>query len=74
MSIHHDADRSLAAVVARARAGAEAAGEILEGSRAPFVSDVPAEARPLIREWQRDGGYDAAVAQVVADDPELATQ
>lgn len=74
MSTHHDTDRSLATVVARARAEAEAAGELLDGSGGPFVSDVPVEARPLIREWLRDGGYAAAVAQVVADDPELTTQ
>ena len=71
----HDPDgRSLAAVVLRARAEAQAAGELLDAAVAPVESHVPLEALPLIRAWLRDGGYAAAVAQVVADDPELATQ
>ncbi len=35
---------------------------------------MSAEARAVVLTWPRDGGYDQAVASVVANDPELAIQ
>jgi hypothetical protein len=68
-------DPALASVVARARARAEAAGELRSaGSGAGFVSPLSHEARAAIGEWVRSGGYREAVARVVADDPDLADQ
>jgi hypothetical protein len=32
------------------------------------------EDRELILEWERNGGYEAAVARVVADDPDLRSE
>jgi hypothetical protein len=60
-------------IVERARLEAAAAGELLDGAGSSFESEMPVEARPLILQWLRDGGYAAAVAQVVAQDPSLAS-
>jgi hypothetical protein len=59
-------------VVARARRAAEAAGELRPPGVGPLRSAIPLEARNAIMEWLRDGSYAAAVARVVADDPDLA--
>ena len=68
-------DPELAAVVARARSLAVQSGELLDGSGiGDLAATVPAEARPLLAQWLRDGGYAAALAQIVADDPSLATE
>jgi len=40
----------------------------------PFESRIPPEAAELILEWLRDGGYDEAIAQIAAEDPDLANQ
>jgi hypothetical protein len=32
------------------------------------------EGRQLILEWERNGGYEAAVARVIADDPDLRSE
>jgi hypothetical protein len=74
MALRPVLDPELAAVVERARRRAAAAGE-LEPARSRRAESVLApEARALVQEWLRDGGYDQAVALVVADDPELAIQ
>lgn len=63
----------LAAVVARARAAAEETGELrpASGVRALPLSD---EVRAVLADWRASGDYDRAVAEIVADDPDLATQ
>jgi hypothetical protein len=74
MALKPALDPELALVVERARRRAAAAGE-LEPSRAGTAeAPLAPEARVLVQEWLRDGGYDRAVALVVADDPELAIQ
>ena len=67
-------DPELAALVERARRRAVATGELEPRHSGTVESTVPSEARTLVQEWLRDGGYDEAVASVVADDPELAIQ
>jgi hypothetical protein len=54
-------------------ASLQAAGE-LQPRRGGFGSVLSRDAHPVVQGWVRDGGYDAAVAQVVADDPDLADQ
>ena len=63
----------LAAAAARARAAAQQAGELraAPGSQPVSLSD---EVRAALVEWRASGDYDRAVAEVVADDPDLATQ
>ena len=39
-----------------------------------FEPTIPPEARAIISEWLRGGGYDAAIAQIAAEDPDLANQ
>jgi hypothetical protein len=65
---------SLAAAVERARGRARASGEL---RMAPVgVTDSPFEAveRALIAAWRSSGEYDLIVADIVAEDPDLATQ
>jgi len=64
----------LAAVVDRARTLTEDAGEVTPGQGMSFESRVPPEVGVAIIELLRDGTYAAAVARVVADDPDLADE
>jgi hypothetical protein len=72
LQLHSDPD--LAAVVARARRRARDAGELHPASDAPVASTLDPAAREIVESWIREGGYERAVAEVVADDPDLATQ
>jgi hypothetical protein len=67
-------DPELTAVVERARRQAEEAGELKRGPFPPFESNIPPEAADALVEWLRDGGYEAAVAQIALEDPDLANQ
>lgn len=67
-----DLSPELREVVARARRAAEAAGELRPPGTGPLVSPMPVEARDLVMEWLRDGGYAAAVARIADIDPDLA--
>jgi hypothetical protein len=66
-------DPELAAVVEQARRRAADSGEWPRRPRRAFQSDMPTEAANVIAEWLRDGGYDEAIAQITAEDPDLAT-
>ena len=70
--LHLDPD--LADVVERARRRAADSGEWPRGTVQPFEPTIPSEAVDVISGWLRDGGYDRAIAQVVAEDLALATQ
>jgi hypothetical protein len=74
MAIAPKHDPELATVVERARRRAEEGGEFRARRSGTYESPLSPEARAIVLEWLRDGGYDEAVALVVADDPELATQ
>lgn len=64
----------LAEVVARCRARAEEMGELRPRKVGTFASPFTDEAREILAEWRRDGGYERALAEVVAQEPELADQ
>jgi len=67
-------DPQLAAVVVSARRRAHEMGELPRGPFPPFESQIAPAAAEVIREWLRDGGYDSAIAQIAAEDPDLANQ
>ncbi len=67
-------DPELAEVVERARHRAAAAGELIAPRVGPLVSPLPPKAQRVLGAWLDDGGYDAAIAEIVAEDPELANQ
>lgn len=67
-------DPELAEVVERARDRATAAGEMAPPRVGRLASPLPPEAQRLVGDWLDDGGYDAAIAEIVAEDPELANQ
>ncbi len=64
----------LAAVVERARRAAGDAGELRSSPAASPSSPLSPEARAALAEWRTSGDYDRAVAEIVARDPDLATQ
>lgn len=74
MALRLGSDPELSAVVERARRRAQEAGELQLVGAPPFESPLDPAAREIVVSWIRDGGYDRAVAEVVADDPDLATQ
>ncbi|MCU1498631.1 MAG: hypothetical protein JWM47_2584 [Acidimicrobiales bacterium] len=61
-------------IVERARAMAIADGEILtEPSYLP-PSTLSPEARAALDDWVTSGDFDRAIAEITADDPDIATQ
>jgi hypothetical protein len=74
MALRPALDPELSAVVQRARQRAEAGGELRPPRPGTGESVLSSQARAIVRGWLYDGGYDVAVALVVADDPELAIQ
>lgn len=67
-------DADLAEVVARARRIASERGELRPPRVGAFESPLPREAREIVAEWLRDGGYEAAIAEVSREDPDLASE
>lgn len=68
-------DPELKKVVARARKHLAEKGEWPRKEPPPlFKSNIPAEAVEILLAWSRDGGYDEAIAQLSAEDPDLANQ
>jgi len=67
-------DSNLADVVERARRRAADGGEWPRGTVQPFEPTIPHEAADVISAWLHDGGYDQAIARVIAEDPDLAIQ
>lgn len=57
------------AIVARARAQAEAAGDL--HPTGPTQLDLPEATRAAIAEWIRSGGYEQAAKEAAAGDPEM---
>lgn len=70
--LHLDPD--LAAAVAVARRMAEEAGELPRIPCPVPESVIPAEVADAVHTWLWDGGYDDAIAQIAAEDPDLANQ
>jgi hypothetical protein len=61
-------------VVARARRRVAETGELARSRSGRDRSPVPPEVADAVLELLRDGTYAAAVASVVADDPDLGDQ
>ena len=64
----------LAAVVERARVAAQEAGELRSTPASLPDAGLSPEASAALADWLSSGDYDRAVAEIVADDPDLATQ
>jgi hypothetical protein len=67
-------DPELQSVVDRARGLARERGELLDGPGAPPSEGLSPAIRAAVADWVKSGGYDRAVAEIVADDPDLQTQ
>lgn len=67
-------DWELRSVVDRARELARERGELLDGPGAPLSEDLSPAIRAAVIDWVDSGDYDRAVAEIVADDPDLQTQ
>lgn len=63
----------LAEVVREVRERAKATGE-LDVPTGPRSAGLSPEGREAVARWIRDGGYEEAVAAVIAEDPELANE
>lgn len=74
MATRQHLDTELAEVVERSRARAADLGELRPTSIGAIDSPFTDEAREIVAEWKRDGGYEEALAEVVADDPDLAVE
>ncbi len=66
-------DPEFQAVVDRARQLARGRGEILDGPGTPPSEGISPAVRAAVADWMDSGDYDRAVAEIVADDPDLQT-
>jgi hypothetical protein len=73
VALEFQLDPHFAAVVERARRRAVGLGDV-PARQGTFEPTVPEEARAVIAEWVRDGGYEEALAEIAAEDPDLANQ
>lgn len=64
----------LAATVERARQAARASGELQLEPAGSVQSPFDPDERELIAAWHSSGDYERVVADIVTDDPEIATQ
>jgi hypothetical protein len=67
-------DPEFQAVVERARQQARERGDLRDGPWTGVTKPLPAETKAALRAWVDSGAYDRAVAEIVADDPDLQTQ
>jgi hypothetical protein len=67
-------EANLAAAGERARARAAASGELNPPRVGPIQSVFTDEARRIVADWQRDGGYERALVAIAEADPDLAVQ
>ena len=74
MATRQGLDANLAAVVARGRARAAGSGELTPSRVGPIRSAFSDEARSIVGDWQRDGGYARALVAIAEADPDLAVQ
>ena len=74
MATQQGLDANLARVVARSRARAAASGELTPPRVGPLDPVFTDEARQIVADWQRDGGYERALVAIAAADPDLAVQ
>lgn len=74
MATRQRLDANLATVVERSRARAAALGELTPPAIGPIESVFTDEARTIVAEWARDGGYERALDEIAEVDPDLAVQ
>jgi hypothetical protein len=67
-------DENLARVVERGRARAAESGELTPRRVGPIESVFTDEAREIVADWQRDGGYERVLVAMAAADPDLAVR
>lgn len=67
-------DVNLAAAVERGRARAAALGELRPPRVGPIKSLFTNEARSIVAQWTRGGGYERALTEIAHTDPDLAVQ
>ncbi len=67
-------DPEVQRVVERARAAAREHGELLDGPSGIAGADLSPEAKAALAEWVTSGDYDRVVAEITANDPDIATQ
>ena len=67
-------DPALVTVVERSRAQAAADGELTAPRCGPLRSPLSLEEQRLVCEWLDEGGYERALAMIVADEPGMANQ
>jgi hypothetical protein len=74
MATRQRLDENLARVVERGRARAAESGELTPRRVGPIESVFTDEAREIVADWRRDGGYERALVAIAAADPDLAVQ
>jgi len=67
-------DGDLERIVDRARAQAQARGELVVAPTGVLSAGLSDAARAALSDWVSSGDYDRAVESITADDPDLATQ
>ncbi len=67
-------DPALQSLVERSREHARERGELREGPSGLPSAGLSLVAKAAIVDWVASGDYDRAVAEITADDPDLATQ
>lgn len=67
-------DAELRSVVERARSRAREQGELLDTPSGLPSCDLSPAAGAVLADWVASGDYDRAIAEITADDPDLATQ
>ena len=74
MATRQRLDANLARVVARGRAHAAESGELTPRRIGAVDSVFTDDAREMVADWQRDGGYERALIEIAAADPDLAVE
>lgn len=74
MTTRQRLDPDLVATVERARARAAELGELSPRRVGPIDSAFTDQARTIMTDWLREGGYEQALASIAADEPDLAVQ
>jgi hypothetical protein len=74
MATRQRLDENLARVIECGRARAAQSGELIPRRIGPIESVFTDEAREIIANWQRDGGYERALVAIADADSDLAVQ
>ena len=74
MSTQVKLDPALQSVVERSREQARKRGELRDGPATFPSGGLSSVAKAALAEWVASGDYDRAVAEITADDPDLAPQ